>query len=242
MVKKIYPNVIVLPLADTRSDLVWSQNLDHLLSITFSKESFVLYGSRDSFIKNYSGKYEVSEIEESNEQSATNLREQMSDKVMDTKDFRCGIIYAYSNTYPKVYPTLDVALFRNDYSDLLLGRRDAEGLWRLPGGFSDPTDANYEAAALRELKEECGDIEVDNLNYEGSFKVDDWRYRNETDKIITLLFSCTHLSGTPQGNDDIDEVRWFSLKEVIDFINTKGVVEEHVPQLQKLIKKYSSAQ
>jgi len=59
--------------------------------------------------------------------------------------------------------------------------------WRFLGGFADASDENYEAAANRELTEECGSVETGKMQYIGSAKIDDWRYRNEADKIITLF-------------------------------------------------------
>ena len=55
LIKKEYPELVVLPLADHPLDMTWSSNLDTLLNSTFPGNSFVLYGSRDSFIKHYSG-------------------------------------------------------------------------------------------------------------------------------------------------------------------------------------------
>jgi hypothetical protein len=54
MIKKDYPNVIVLPVSDHPSDKTWSDNIDHLLRGVFPAEQFCLYGSRDSFIPYYS--------------------------------------------------------------------------------------------------------------------------------------------------------------------------------------------
>lgn len=237
MVKKSFPDVIVLPLSDYKSDDVWSQNLDKLLGITFPIEQFLLYGSRDSFIPYYSGKLKVEEIPQVGDYNATNLRLEISDKVMDSDDFRCGVIYGYYNMYPKTYTTVDIALFKGDRKSLLLGYRKAEGLWRLPGGFSDPTDENYEAAALRELQEECGQLEVSEMRYEKSFKIDDWRYRKETDKIITLLYSCSLIFGQAKAADDLDEVRWFSLDEVKALLERNEIVKEHEAMLTHLLIK-----
>ena len=62
LIKQSYPNVYVLPLANTPSDKVWSDNLDNLLYSTFPGSQFVLYGSRDSFIPYYLGKNETIEL------------------------------------------------------------------------------------------------------------------------------------------------------------------------------------
>lgn len=239
MVKKAFPDVVVLPISDHRNDVVWSQNIDKLLSITFPMEQFVLYGSRDSFIPYYSGKLKVEEIPQTGDFSATDLRYKMSDKVMDSEDFRCGIIYAYNNMYPKTYTTVDVAVLSENHQQVLLGYRKSENLWRLPGGFTDPSDENYEASALRELHEECGNIEVSEMNYEKSFKIDDWRYRKENDKIITLLFSCTYMFGHVEAADDIDRVQWFSFAEVSDMLAKNNIVKEHQSMVQHLLEKYN---
>ncbi|SKC60770.1 NUDIX domain-containing protein [Ohtaekwangia koreensis] len=238
MIKKEYTDIVVLPLSDHPLDKKWSQNLDILLADTFPGSRFVLYGSRDSFKSYYSGSNETFELPENGSHSATTIREQISDRVMDSEEFRTGIIYAYANTYPKVYPTVDIAVFQNERTEILLGRKDIDNKWRLLGGFSDPTDDSFEAAAARELREECGDIVTTPMEYEGSFRVADWRYKNETDKIITTLFSTDYISGFPQGSDDIAEVKWFTLDTVLGMIDAQTIAPEHIRHLSVLLKKY----
>ncbi len=238
MIRKVYPEIVVLPLSDHPLDQRWSVNLDKLLGNTFPGSKFSLYGSRDSFIKYYSGKNTVVELPGNGKHSATEIRETLKEKVVDSVEFRTGIIYAYSNTYPKVYPTVDVALFKNNKESILLGKKEIDQKWRLIGGFSDPTDECYEDAALRELREECGDITVGKMQYEASFRVNDWRYRNEVDKIITLLFSTEHEAGDPIGSDDIAEVQWFTLQQLRTLMDRKHTAPEHIPQFNKLLKKY----
>jgi bifunctional NMN adenylyltransferase/nudix hydrolase len=238
MIKKEYANLVVLPLPDHPIDSKWSSNLDHLLTNTFPGGSFRLYGSRDSFIPFYNGRFEVEQLPEVGTHSSTILRDQISDRVLDSEEFRTGVIYAYSNTYLKVYPTVDVAVFRNNKTEILLGKKTIDNKWRLIGGFTDPTDDSYEAAAKRELTEECGPIDTTPLEYEGSCRVDDWRYRNESDKILTNLFSCDFVSGEPKGADDIAEVKWFSLRAVNEMMLVKETASEHFPHFSRLIKKY----
>lgn len=241
MIKREYPGMVVLPLSDHPIDARWSQNLDTLLANSFPGASFKLYGSRDSFIPYYSGKLEVIELPETSNQSATLIREQISDKVLDSEEFRTGIIYAYSNTYFKVYPTVDIAVFRNSKTELLLGRKDIDNQWRLLGGFADPTDESFEESAKRELTEECGPIETTEMSYEKSFRVNDWRYRSESDKIITTLFSTDFISGEPKGSDDIAEVRWFPLDQVKTMMEQKQTAAEHTPQLSFLILNHTKS-
>jgi bifunctional NMN adenylyltransferase/nudix hydrolase len=239
MIKREYPEVVVLPLPDHPLDSQWSQNLDGLLSNSFPGSKFKLFGSRDSFIKYYTGNFKMVELPSSGTHNATLIREKISDKVLDSEEFRTGVIYAYSNTYLKVYPTVDIAVFKNQKTEILLGKKNIDNKWRLLGGFSDPTDNSYEEAAKRELTEECGPIVTTEMKYEKSFRVDDWRYKSEADKIITALFSTDFINGDPAGSDDIAEVKWFKLADVAGMMQQKLTAIEHTPQLTELISKYN---
>lgn len=238
MIKREYPEIVVLPITDEPSDEKWSAKLDDLLQSSFPTESFLLYGSRDSFIPHYKGRYETIELPKHGEFNATELRERYADKVFDSKDFRAGILYAYHNQYTKVHATVDVAVFRNDRTDVLLGKKPSNLKWRLIGGFSDPEDDSFEVAAKRELQEECGPIEVGEMKYELSKKVADWRYRSEADKIITTLFSCDYIFGTPTAQDDIIEVKWVPLTQLTQMMEREETTPEHTPLFKHLIDKY----
>jgi len=239
MIKQAYPELVVLPLPDHPLDTRWSQNLDTMLNSTFPGTGFKLYGSRDSFIPYYSGKLETVELPETGSHSSTFIREQISDIVLNSEEFRTGVIYGHANTYVKVYPTVDIAIFRNNKTEMLLGKKEIDNKWRLLGGFSDPTDDSYEEAAKREVEEECGPIVTTDMHYEKSFRVNDWRYRREADKIITSMFSTDYVSGDAQGSDDIGEVKWFTLYEVSAMITRNETAEEHEPQLKFLLEKYN---
>lgn len=237
LLKKAYPDFIVLPLADHPSDEVWSTNLDELLQNSFPNETFLLYGSRDSFIPFYNGCLRVKELPEQGDHSATLIRNEYADKVIESEDFRLGINYAYHNMYSKVYPTVDVAVFKEDRNYLLLGRKRNLKEWRLPGGFVDVNDADFEAAAKRELREECGNMEIGDMCYIGSTKIDDWRYRNEEDKIITLLFTTDLVYGHAIASDDLQEVKWFEVNKLDEMIAHGIIAEEHEPLIELLQKK-----
>ena len=240
MIKKIFSDVMVLPLSDHPEDAKWSQNLDELLANAFPGSMFTLYGSRDSFISCYSGQFELVELPKTGFHSATLIRDQISDKVLDSDEFRTGVIYAYSNMYVKVWATVDVAMFRKNKSEMLLGKKTIDNKWRLLGGFSDVTDESYEETARRELTEECGLVEITEMKYEKSFRVQDWRYKSEEDKIITCLFSTDFINGDPKGQDDIAEVKWFPLTEVAILQQHKQTAEELGHQLDLLLKKYGA--
>jgi bifunctional NMN adenylyltransferase/nudix hydrolase len=238
MIKKDYPEILVLPVSDHPSDRVWSETLDNLLKSVFPSEHFCLYGSRDSFIPYYSGKFETVELPEHGDYNATELRKQYADKVFDSNDFRAGILYAYYNQYIKVYPTVDIAMFRNNRTEILLGKKAVNNKWRFIGGFSDPEDADYESAAKRELMEECGEMEITEMTYETSRKINDWRYRNEADKIITLLFSCDFISGSPAAQDDIIDLKWFKLSDLPQMLTDGFISDEHHELFDFMINKY----
>jgi bifunctional NMN adenylyltransferase/nudix hydrolase len=240
MIKQLFPEIIVLPLSDQASDKVWSRKLDELLSNNFNNESFILYGSRDSFIPYYSGRFPTADLPPVQDFNATAQREAISDKVFDTTEFRAGVIYSTYNLYPKVYPTVDIALFRNNRSELLLGRKSAESGWRLPGGFTDPADISFDAAAKRELLEECGPVETSQMQYELSLQMDDWRYRSEVDKIITTLFSTDLLFGEPAADDDLADMKWIKVTAITTMIANGEIVSTHIPLLKKLAEKYST--
>jgi bifunctional NMN adenylyltransferase/nudix hydrolase len=238
MIKKDYPEVIVLPISDHPSDKIWSENIDNLLKSVFSAEQFCLFGSRDSFIPYYSGRFETVELPEHGDYNATELRKQYADKVFDSNDFRAGILYAYYNQYTKVYPTVDIACFRNNKTEILLGKKAANNKWRFIGGFADAEDASYEDAAKRELIEECGEMEISEMTYETSRKINDWRYRNEADKIITLLFSCDYISGSPAAQDDIIDLCWFPVADLPKMIENQIISPEHLEMFEIIITKY----
>jgi bifunctional NMN adenylyltransferase/nudix hydrolase len=241
MIKKEYPSLTILPLSDHPSDTKWSKNLDILLKNTFPTEQFLLFGSRDSFIPYYEGQYETVELPEHGEYSATSIRSKYADKVFDSKDFRAGILYGLHTQYKKVYPTVDVALFRNGKKEISLAQKETSPQWRLVGGFTDPEDESYAVAAKRELLEECGELEVGEMLYETSARIDDWRYRPEVDKIITTLFSCDLLYGEPKADDDIVAVKWFPVQELPHMLQQNHLSTEHRKLFQHLIKKYANA-
>ncbi|MDR6945074.1 NUDIX hydrolase [Mucilaginibacter pocheonensis] len=238
MIKKDYSEVIVLPISDHPSDKTWYENIDNLLKSVFPAEQFCLFGSRDSFIPYYSGRFETVELPEHGDYNATELRKQYAGKVFDSNDLRAGVLYAYYNQYTKVYPTVDIACFRNNKTEILLGKKATNNKWRFIGGFADPEDDCYEAAAKRELMEECGEMEIGKMTYETSHKINDWRYRNEADKIITLLFSCDFISGSPAAQDDIIDLDWFAVADLPKMIENQIISPEHLQMFEVIITRY----
>jgi len=238
MIKSVYPDIMILPLQDYPNDAKWSKNLDQILQNTFPNQDFVLYGSRDSFIPYYTGELNTIALPKNGDFNASNLRKELADKVHISEDFRAGIIYANYNRYEAVYPTVDIVVFKDDKKELLLGRKAIESQWRFIGGFADPSDTSFEMAAIRELKEEAGDIEVANIQYELSQLMDDWRFRKEADKIITTFFSADYVMGTAEANDDIAELSWFKTAALPKMLEDGAIMPVHVPLVEHLVRKY----
>lgn len=236
MLKQYAEELIVLPLPDHASDKAWSRQLDQLLQDTFPEASFILYGSRDCFIPYYSGRFAVEELPELGNHSATAVRDTHADRTLSSEDFRMGVNYAYHNVYPKVYPTVDIAVVKDQAAWVLMGKKPGIDQWRFPGGFTDPEDDSYEMAALRELQEECGDLETDGITYIGSAKIDDWRYRGEADKIITSLFKVTYITGTPQAKDDIVHLDWIRVNDLQQMIDNGQIAGEHLPLIKLFLQ------
>lgn len=232
MIEESYQDKIsaILPLTDMKDDLLWSKQVDEKIREVFSIGSVVLYGSRDSFIPYYHGRFDTCELEAAEKVSATDVRKEVSNKVEKSEQFRAGVIYSAYSTFPHVYPTVDVAIVKEDSGQVLLGRKPYEEKFRFIGGFTDVEDENYEVAARREAIEETG-LEIGTPQYLGSARVDDWRYRSNKDRgIITLFFKAPYMYGTPKANDDIQEVKWFDIEELTE----NNLVGEHVKLLKFL--------
>lgn len=228
MIQQAFPTMKVLSLKDHPLDEAWSRELDELLDKNFPTNT-IIYGTVEGVINRYSGKYNTAEIGIYKD-GETEIPERF-----DSVEFREGVVHAYYTGYPKVYPTVDVAVFRKDKKELLLGKKKSDNKWRLIGGFVDPSDADFAAAAKRELQEECGDIQVSKMRYEGSFKIDDWRYRYERDKIISTLFSTDLISGDPVASDDIAELKWVEFRAVKSQMTNGDTAPEHGEMLRHLL-------
>jgi bifunctional NMN adenylyltransferase/nudix hydrolase len=238
MIQASYPEIITLPIFDKASDEAWSRQVDTAIrSVLSPAQTALIYGGRDSFLPHYRGNFsavELAEPEHITSMSATSVRARLGVKTQACIQFRAGAIWSAHQHWPKTVPTVDVVIL--DYSNanqrrMLLGRKndDPEGKWRFIGGFADPKDASYEVTALREAREETG-LEVGTPKYVGSCLIDDWRYRNDVDKIKTILFTCNYIFGSPTPGDDIDALKWFNTNE----LKESNLVDTHHPLLALL--------
>ncbi len=228
MLQDAFTEVGVYYIKDCADDRLWSKRLDSMIQDHAKPgASIMLYGGRDAFIKHYEGKFSTIEMEQETYTSGTIIRKTISNTVPRTPDFRAGVIWASQNQWPKAIPTVDVAVWDEMGEKLLLARKPDETRYRFIGGFAmGPT---YEADARREVSEEAH-IEITDPVYVGSHQVDDWRYRSEADKIMTILFEAKRFSGSPRPDDDIVELKWFQFDTLVDEI----IVPEHRPLLKML--------
>lgn len=235
MLQATYSQIVVAPIDDCSDDEYWSILLDNIIIEKTNGGEVTLYGSRDSFIGKYSGKFKTSSFEEVKGVSGTMIRQSICQEFPKTFEGRRGIIYASEHKHPTAYPTIDAAIFRSDFHSILLGRKKGEKKFRFIGGFFDPTkDESYEHTAIRELREEAPGIAVDGISsftYVTSRKQqDDWRYRKTNDCITTILFYSICQFGHLQAGDDIEQLEWFPFTpETMD-----GMVNEH-QELYKIL-------
>lgn len=238
MLETKFPGIEVYYIDDVGNNELWSKNLDQLIRKTIGpSQKAVLYGSRDSFIAAYSGKFPTIELVPNKFISAREIRKNVGIKSKNTQEFREGVIWAVENQFPKVHPTVDLAVVDFDKKRLLMARKPNEELLRFVGGFADPKSPSYEVDALREGKEETGLEFSEPPIYVGSTLVDDWRYRSEQDKIKTLLFLVKYTGGEPKADDDIADVRWVAFEE----ITLELVVPTHRPLLIMLNNYFKNA-
>lgn len=220
MIQKEFPDVIISYLMDKSSDKEWSKELDFLIRAICPLGSVCLYGGRDSFISSYKGIYPVFELAVIHPHAGTQIREDIGKEICDSIDFRKGIIYSCQNQYPKVFPTVDIAVTNKEGKGyiVLLARRKENSLLRFPGGFVDPKDSNLEEAAKRELSEEL-DVGAEEMNYVCSSIINDWRYNNTSEKIFTSLFQSNYSFGTGKPIDEFYNSEWIKLnKSSLDYI------------------------
>ena len=239
MVAEEFPHIEIYPLDDQYNNDLWCQLLDERIRQIYPEGDITIIGSRDSVANTYIGKFPVLELPARHHFSGRKVREAIEKSgVMSTRDFRRGMIYAAYWRYPTNYPTVDAVVLKNGGTEMLLGRkkRTPSGKWVTPGGFFDAADNSFEEAIKREVREETGLVGIGWPRYIGSAIIPDPRYEGEVDNIVTSLFVIDDFAGEVKAADDLAEVRWFSVKELLEK-DGDVFVNYHRP-LWELFKKY----
>jgi len=240
MIKESFPKARVEEVLDQSSDARWSYLLDQKVAALVGKNKAILYGSKHNFFSHYHGKISTREIAAVFPGShAKDVRKAIGKDPLFTDEFRRGVIYASQQQYPRAFPCVDIACTRDKGAarKVLLGRRFPGDKLRFPGGFVDPTDESLEMAASRELMEEAPGISVSGVldgafKYIGSYRIDDWRYRDTKDRIVTTFFHVEYMFGGTIAGDDLCEVDWYSF--------TEEVKDQLVPNHQMLFEELAS--
>jgi len=240
MIQAKFPEFSCVPIMDTKTDEVWSQNLDKEIQKQCDWGDVTLYGGRDSFVPHYFGKYKPIELPIEGKVSGSDIRQGLMNTVLESADFRAGIIYAAYNLRPRVIPCVDVVILRNventpgypNYPSVLLAQKPGETLWRFVGGHAEVRTLDYETDAKNEAYEETG-CSIDSLQYIGSTMVDDWRWRKNPDKFKTLVFVGWTSMVHAKAQDDISNIGWFDLFT----LEAVSIIEDHRP-IFALLRKY----
>ena len=125
MIQSYFPNLTILPVEDNRSDHTWSNSIDNLIRISSGEAKAVIYGSRDSFIGRYHGKNMVIELDPISLHSSTEIREVASRTIIDSSDWRSGVVYGINKQRPVTYPTVDIVVYNNK-GQILLAKKPNE--------------------------------------------------------------------------------------------------------------------
>ena len=230
MINEKFPDIKVYYINDIGSDVLWSDTLDkQIAALRPQKNNVCLYGSRDSFIQYYCGRFPTCVIDQEVMISGTQRRKELASRIERSADFRRGVIWGTMNQYSRSLPTVDIALFNEDYSKVLLARKEFEQGYRFVGGFCQPGET-FEDTTIRETAEETH-LNLASVEYVKSFVIDDWRYKSEVDKITTTLFKSKVTDETPVPDDDIFQLCWFPFNKH----TVHSVVEEHKDMFNYLL-------
>lgn len=218
MIQAKFPEFTVLPLDDCRTDEEWSRTLDSAIGSQIGPGTAILYGGRDSFVPHYKGRFTPVHLAlpvGTQEVSGTDIRDEFSNKVIESAEFRAGMIYAVYHKWPECLPCVDVAIFNDDETELLLAQKRSEyggEFWRFIGGhYERRKHTSWEHAAACEVLEETGLSLVTLTQVCGGQKIEDWRYTSPDHGITTTFFRGRAMGTHAKAADDIAAVKWFKV-------------------------------
>lgn len=147
-----------------------------------------------------------------------------------------GIKDTVNDKYPTNYPVVDILLFTNNDTKVILGKKIGEtSTYRFIGGFFDKEDINFENAAIREVYEETN-LKIKNPIYIGSSIINDWRYKDSKDSIVSSFFIArVDDISTLKASDDIEELKIIQYSELKNRYK-ELLVPNHIPLFELFIK------
>lgn len=212
MINDAYPWIHVHSIPDNPLDTEWIKNLNFKITTTFPNKSIRLYGGRDSFLNVYNldnPLFSSTILESGIYYSSSNVREEVRNYNLERNEsFRNGVINAIQNQFSRIDVCIDVAIYNSKDEYLLAKKIPQDGdQYRFIGGFIDSKDTSPEDAVIREVKEETG-VEVGLIELLQPHFINDWRYKNQSERLLSLFYKAQYESGQPQPNDDIDLLEW----------------------------------
>ena len=231
MILELYPHAKVIEVFDCDSNKIWSKHIDEKIHAECGHE-VILYGSVNSFIPHYNGRYSVEELAPIESPSEMEMRKECA--AYNSTSYRNGVINSPKRRFPILFPTVDGAMFKkeNGIYYVLLGHKEMdEDKYRFIGGFASKGDASFEESISREYAEETGGkILHKKPEYIASCPVSDYRYENTKDGVMTTFFGIEYQSGVGIATDDVDKLIWVPLHDLMDII-----VPSHKILAEKLI-------
>jgi mutator protein MutT len=139
----------------------------------------------------------------------------------------CGFV-EYANSKPTAS-----AVILDEEGRVMLSKRaldPAAGKWDLPGGFIEEGEHPLECLH-RELREEAG-IGLSDVEFVGVFM--DWYETDQrTVSTLNLYWTARIAQGTPEPDDDVEELRFFTPDEVKE----EELAFTHLPEVLSAVRR-----
>lgn len=234
MLRHAFPNrmfTIIPGMSLPASNDVRSRFFDERVEELFPQRDAVIYGSRESFIHRYTGRFPLQEIETIYKGSATEIRKNIP--LIHSSEFRQGYGRAIMDLEPMAYQSVDVAVVDHGRRRVILVGKAHESGWRFPGSFLKiQEDDDFESAARRTLKKELPTIVAAEPRALQSKRIMDWRYKGTRDGILTMLMVTDYVSGDSTPGNGVERAQWFRFENI-----PHSLVPEHAPLGEILVQR-----